>query len=528
MTNKRFIYITMDIIIVLDFGGQYCHLIARRIRDLGTYSEILPYDVDVEVLKAKEPKGIILSGGPSSVYEDNSPQLSQSFYDYVIKENIPVLGICYGHHLLIHQLKGKIEPYEVKEYGKTVIIITQPIGILKGLDNTETVWMSHGDQIEELPNGFKSLAKTETCPIAVYGNEKMKFYGVQFHPEVAHTPKGNIILDNFIEIANAKKEWKLENWIEQTIEDIKEKVGQDNRVILGLSGGVDSSVTAILIYKAIGDRLHSIFVNNGVLRKKEENEVQETFKEKLEFKNFHYVDAEKLFLDKLEGVEDPEEKRKVIGITFIEVFEKKTVELEQSYPDIKFLAQGTIYPDRVESSATSNSSAKIKSHHNLTLPENMMLDVIEPLKDLYKDEVRRIGIKLGLSKELINRHPFPGPGLAIRIIGPITKEKLDILREADEILIQEIKNAGIYDSLWQAFCVFLPIKTVGIMGDHRTYENICAIRAVESTDAMTANFAKLDMDLLERIGTRIINEVNGINRVVYDISNKPPSTIEYE
>ncbi|HEC38251.1 MAG TPA: glutamine-hydrolyzing GMP synthase, partial [bacterium] len=311
MTNKRFIYITMDIIIVLDFGGQYCHLIARRIRDLGTYSEILPYDVDVEVLKAKEPKGIILSGGPSSVYEDNSPQLSQSFYDYVIKENIPVLGICYGHHLLIHQLKGKIEPYEVKEYGKTVIIITQPIGILKGLDNTETVWMSHGDQIEELPNGFKSLAKTETCPIAVYGNEKMKFYGVQFHPEVAHTPKGNIILDNFIEIANAKKEWKLENWIEQTIEDIKEKVGQDNRVILGLSGGVDSSVTAILIYKAIGDRLHSIFVNNGVLRKKEENEVQETFKEKLEFKNFHYVDAEKLFLDKLEGVEDPEEKRKV-------------------------------------------------------------------------------------------------------------------------------------------------------------------------------------------------------------------------
>ncbi|MFX1525193.1 MAG: glutamine-hydrolyzing GMP synthase [Promethearchaeota archaeon] len=519
----------MDTILVLDFGGQYCHLIARRIRDLGVYSEILPYNVNLKRIKALKPKGIILSGGPNSVYENGTPQLAMDFYQYISNEKIPVLGICYGHHLIAHQLNGKVESYTFKEYGQTELNVLEDKGLLEGFDKVETVWMSHGDQVERLPKGFITLANTTTCPIAAYANVESKLFGVQFHPEVVHTPKGKVVLENFInKYVKAKKEWKLENWITKTIEEIKDRIGPDNRVILGLSGGVDSSVTAVLIYKAIGNRLHCIFVNNGVLRKNEVLEVQETFRDKLKFKNLHYVDAEELFLENLKDIEDPEEKRRIIGHTFIEVFEKKTIELEKEYPDIKFLAQGTIYPDRVETSATSEVSAKIKSHHNLTLPDNMLLEIIEPLKDLYKDEVRKIGHSLGLPSEIINRHPFPGPGLAVRIIGPIDKEKLNILRDADEILIEEIRNAGLYERLWQAFCVFLPLKTVGIMGDYRTYEYICAIRAVESLDAMTANFAKLDMDLLERIGTRIINEVKGINRVVYDISNKPPSTIEYE
>lgn len=519
----------MDTIIILDFGGQYCHLIARRIRDLGVYSEILPYNVTLEKIKSINPKGIILSGGPNSVYEEGSPQLPEDFYRYVSVKKIPVLGICYGHNLIAYQRDGKIEPDDYKEYGQSDLNVSIRTGLLEGFNNIETVWMSHGDQIKELPEGFNALASTPTTPYAVFANYEENLFGVQFHPEVGHTPKGKIVLENFVsKYANAKKEWKLENWLSQTIESIKERVGPEKKVILGLSGGVDSSVTAVLMHRAIGDRLHSIFVNNGVLRKNEVVEVQKTFREKLKFKNFHYVDAEDLFLEKLNGVEDPEEKRRVIGHTFIEVFEKKAIELEKEYSNIKFLAQGTIYPDRVESSATSNTSAKIKSHHNLTLPENMLLEIIEPLKDLYKDEVRKIGLNLGLPIEIINRHPFPGPGLAIRIIGSVDKEKLSILRDADEILIEEIRNAGLYESLWQVFCVFLPLKTVGVMGDFRTYENICAIRAVESLDVMTANFAKIDMNLLEKISTRIINEVKGFNRVVYDITNKPPGTIEYE
>ena len=519
----------MDTIIVVDFGGQYAHLITRRIRDLGVYSEILPFDINLERIKKINPKALILSGGPSSVYEENSPQLTKEFLQYTIKNKIPVLGICYGHHLIMHVQGGKIEFEETKEYGKTNLIILEPNLIFNSLDKEEIVWMSHGGQITELAEGFKIYAKTENCPIAAYGSQEKLLFGVQFHPEVSNTPKGNIILENFIyKIAKCKKEWKLEGWIDKTIEKIKKEIGPKNKVILGLSGGVDSSVAAVLIHKAIGDRLHCIFVNNGVLRKNEEIEVQDTFKNKLKFENFHYVDAADIFIERLSGVEDPEEKRRIIGHTFIEVFENKTIELEKVYPDIKYLVQGTIYPDRVETSATSKASVKIKSHHNLTLPDDMKLEIIEPLKDLYKDEVRRIGLKLGVPKEIISRHPFPGPGLAIRIIGPIDKEKLNILRKADEILIKEIKKAGIYENLWQAFCVFLPLKTVGIMGDYRTYEYICSIRVVESLDAMTANFAKLDWDLLEKIGTRIINEVKGINRVVYDISHKPPSTIEYE
>ena len=519
----------MDKIYIIDMGSQYSHLIARRVRELGVYSEIIPHNISIADLMVLSPKALILSGGPSSVYEENSPKLEEGFYEYVETEGIPVLGICYGLHLIIHQLGGIIEPNEKKEYGKTELEILDFDSLFYSLDKKEIVWMSHGDQIIQMPDGFKSLAKTNSCPIAAFGNEKLNIYGVQFHPEVVHTVKGIIILKNFIfHIAGAKKEWKLENWIETNIESIKKEIGPIDRVILGLSGGVDSSVSAALLHKAIGDRLHCIFVNNGGLRKNEEFEVQKQFKEKLNFKNFHYVDAESLFLEKLKDVDDPEEKRRIIGHTFIEVFEKKTIELETKYSSIKYLAQGTIYPDRVETAATSKNAAKIKSHHNLTLPEDMRLKIIEPLKDLYKDEVRKIGKQLGLEVELIDRHPFPGPGLAIRCVGAIDKKKLDILREADSILLEEIRKAGIYNDLWQVFCVLLPIKTVGVMGDFRTYEYICAIRAVESKDVMTASFAKLEWDLLEKIGTRIINEVKSFNRVVYDISNKPPSTIEYE
>ncbi|MFX1417620.1 MAG: glutamine-hydrolyzing GMP synthase [Promethearchaeota archaeon] len=519
----------MDTIIVLDFGGQYTHLITRRIRDLGVYSEILPFDIDLENLKKKKPKAIILSGSPGSVYEQEDPKLKDDFYRYIFKNRIPLLGICYGHHLIMHQLGGKVESKEIKEYGKSNLTILEPDLLFDTLEKEQIVWMSHGDQITELAEGFKVYATTESCPVAAYGNQEKLLYGVQFHPEVSNTPNGNKILENFIfKIAKCKKEWKLEGWITNSIEEIRNEIGPNNKVILGLSGGVDSSVTAALLHEAIGDRVHCIFVNNGVLRKNEEIEVQETFRGKLKFENFHYVDAEDLFLQRLANVEDPEEKRRIIGHTFIEVFENKTIELDQAHPDIKYLAQGTIYPDRVETSATSKLSAKIKSHHNLSLPDNMNLKIIEPLRDLYKDEVRNIGLKLGLPEYILNRHPFPGPGLAVRIIGAIDKEKLTILRNADAILIEEIRNAGIYEQIWQAFCVFLPLKTVGIMGDYRTYEYICSIRIVESIDAMTANFSKLDWNLLERISTRIANEVKGINRVVYDISNKPPSTIEYE
>ena len=435
----------MDNIIVLDFGGQYTHLITRRIRDLGVYSEILPFDIDLEKLKKKNPKGIILSGGPGSVYEKDDPKIKKEFFQYTTEYKIPVLGICYGHHLIMHLLGGKVESKENKEYGKANLIILEPNLLFDSLKQDQIVWMSHGDQITKIAEGFKAYAKTDNCPVAAFGNQEMLLYGVQFHPEVSNTPNGIKILENFIfKIVKCKKEWKLEGWIENSIQELRKEIGSDNRVILGLSGGVDSSVTAVLLHKAIGNRLHCIFVNNGVLRKNEENEVQETFRDKLKFENFHYIDAENLFLKRLAEVDDPEEKRRIIGHTFIEVFETKTIELEKANPDIKYLAQGTIYPDRVETSTTSKVSAKIKSHHNLTLPDNMKLEIIEPIRDLYKDEVRKIGLKLGLPEYIINRHPFPGPGLVVRIIGFIDKNKLNILRNADEILIEEIKKAGIY------------------------------------------------------------------------------------
>ena len=519
----------MDLILVLDFGGQYTHLIARRVRELGVYSEILPYNTPLEKIKKLNPKGIILSGGPSSVYEHDAPYLKQEFYNF-IKGKIPLLGLCYGHHLIGQFFKGKVVAHKEKEFGKTKFILKRNDYIFKNLDPKEIVWMSHGDQVEELPPGFEVFGSTDTCPIAAMGNIKLKIYGFQFHPEVNHTVHGREILHNFvIDICQAQKDWKIDDWIEKAIIKIQKEVGE-KQIILGLSGGVDSSVVALLLKRAVGNRVHPIFVNNGVLRKNEVEQVCDWFQNQLKFENFHYINAENDFLEALKGIDDPEEKRKKIGHTFIKVFEETAEKLGKTYQNIEFLAQGTIYPDRVESQAGQGGkiSSKIKSHHNLTLPENMKLEVIEPLRDLYKDEVRKLGGLLGLPKELIERHPFPGPGLAVRCIGEITKQKLDILRDADAIVVEEIKNAGLYEKIWQAFAVFLPVKSVGVMGDFRTYEYLCAVRIVESIDAMTANFAKLDWDLLEHISTRIINEVKGINRVVYDISNKPPATIEFE
>jgi len=520
----------MDTVIVLDFGSQLSHLIARRIREQGVYSEILPFDTPLSSLQEKHPKGMILSGGPSSVYDIGAPVLPAEFYAFIATHQIPLLGLCYGHQLIAQAYQGKVEAHEEKEYGKTELTVKRRDHIFKNLAEQEIVWMSHGDQVAQLPPGFEVFGTTETCPIAAFGNIQDQIYGFQFHPEVQHTVHGTQILRNFIfEVCHAKPEWKLEDWIKQSIREIQETVG-DAQVLLGLSGGVDSSVVAVLLKQAIGDRVHPIFVNNGVLRKNEVEQVCEWFQEKFKFTNFHYVDAEQEFLTNLKNIADPEEKRKVIGHTFIDVFERTAIQLEKSNPKMAFLAQGTIYPDRVESQAGSGgkTSSKIKSHHNLTLPDNMTLKILEPLRDLYKYEVRKIGEQLGLPKGLIDRHPFPGPGLAVRCIGDITREKLDILRDADAIVIEEIRKAGIYNDVWQAFAVFLPVKSVGVMGDFRTYENLCALRIVESRDAMTANFAKLDWDLLERISTRIINEVAAFNRVVYDISNKPPSTIEFE
>ncbi len=520
----------MDTILVLDFGSQLAHLIARRVRDLGVYSEIRPFHTDLLTIQKMDPKGIIFSGGPSSVYDEGAPQISSEFYSYCEDHHIPILGLCYGHQLIARQYGGKVIPHLEKEYGKTNLQISKTSEIFDGLANEEIVWMSHGDQIENIPSGFFVYASTSTCPVAAMGNPVKKIFSLQFHPEVHHTVHGTKIIANFLfEICKVSTDWKLEDWIDSSILEIQKTVN-NGHVILGLSGGVDSSVVAMLLHKAIGDKVHPIFVNNGVLRNNEVEQVCDWFQNKLKFQNFHYVDAENQFLDALKGVTDPEKKRKIIGHTFIKVFEQSALELEKKHPKIEFLAQGTIYPDRVESQAGSGGkiSSKIKSHHNLALPEDMKLKVLEPLRDLYKDEVRKIGKSIGLPAELIDRHPFPGPGLAIRCIGEVTKENLTILRNADSIVIEEIRKANLYTKLWQAFAVLLPVKSVGVMGDFRTYEKLCALRIVESQDAMTANFAKLDWDLLENISTRIINEVAGINRVVYDISNKPPSTIEFE
>ena len=446
----------------------------------------------------------------------------------ILDLGIPIFGICYGLQLMAKFVGGEVLAGKLKEFGKKILYVKKNGKLLKGLSRKEQVWMSHGDLVTKLPKDFEILASTDSCPIAAFENNSKKLYGIQFHAEVVHTPKGSQILKNFIfDICKAKKYWHMKNLSKKLIKEIKKEVGK-NSVIMGVSGGVDSTVAATLMHKAIGNRLYCVFVDHGLIRKNEAEEVKNFFEKKLKFKHFYFVDASILFLEKLKGVTDPEEKRKIIGHTFIEVFESKVIELEKKHPTIKFLGQGTIYPDRIESAQPTKYASKIKSHHNITLPDKMKLKVIEPLKEFYKDEVRKLGKELKIPAEILNRHPFPGPGLAIRILGEVTEERLKILREADYIFIEELKKSGYYDMTWQAFAALLPVKAVGVMGDARTYEYIISLRAVTSIDAMTADWAKLPNELLEKISTRIINEVRGVNRLVYDISQKPPATIEYE
>ncbi|HLD19043.1 MAG TPA: glutamine-hydrolyzing GMP synthase, partial [Candidatus Nanoarchaeia archaeon] len=441
---------------------------------------------------------------------------------------IPILGICYGEQLIAKYAGGTVLAGKLKEFGKKELVVRKTGRLLKNLSKKEQVWMSHGDLVTELPKDFEILGATDSCPIAAFENENRKLYGIQFHAEVVHTLSGTQILKNFVfDICRAKKDWEIRDLPKKLIREIKKEV-RNNAVIMGVSGGVDSTVAATLLHKAIGNKLFCVFVDHGLIRKNELEEVKEFFEKRLNFRHFFVVDASGIFLEKLKGVTDPEHKRKIIGHTFIEVFETKVLELEKKHKDIKFLGQGTIYPDRIESAEPSKYASKIKSHHNITLPDKMKLKVIEPLKEFYKDEVRKLGKELKINDEILNRHPFPGPGLSIRILGEITEERLKILKEADYIFIQELKNSGYYDKTWQAFAALIPVKTVGVMGDARTYEYVISLRAVTSIDAMTADWAKLPYELLEMISNRIINEVRGVNRVLYDISQKPPSTIEYE
>jgi GMP synthase (glutamine-hydrolysing) len=512
----------MTQILVINFGSQVVHLIARRIRELGVYSEIKPFDISVNEIKRLKPKGIILSGGPASVYEKNSPLLDKKIFSL----GIPVLGICYGLQLIGKEY-GKVLPGKLKEFGKKSLSVKNNGKLLRGLNKKEQIWMSHGDLVASLPKDFEVLGKTDTCKIAAVENDDKKLYGVQFHPEVVHTPKGNQILKNFVfDICKAEKDWFFGSLKNSLVSEIKKNVKNDY-VIMGTSGGVDSTVAAVLIQEAIRDRIYCVFIDHGLIRKNEAVEVKKAFK-KFKFKHFYMADASKLFLERLRKVVDPEQKRKIIAHTFIEVFEKKVLELEKKNPKIKFLGQGTIYPDRIETGKPSKQADRIKSHHNVALPEKMKLKVVEPLREFYKDEVRKLGKELKIPKESISRHPFPGPGLAIRILGEVTKERLEILRNADFIFIEELKKNGYYDKTWQAFAALLPVKAVGVMGDARTYEYIITLRAVTSKDAMTADWARLPYWLLEKISSRIINEVKGVARVLYDVSQKPPATIEYE
>ncbi len=508
-------------ILVIDFGAQYCHLIARRIRQLGVRSEILHWAVPVEEIKKLQPEGIILSGGPRSVYEQGAPTIRRE----VLKMGVPVLGICYGHQLIAH-LTGSRVVGSSKEYGKETMLCDNKSPLFKGLVRTEQVWMSHGDSVTELSEGFRNIGSTPECKIAAYENEEEKLYGVQFHPEVQHTPHGMAILDNFLNICRAERSYTLKNLDSRLVDEAKGILGMEG-VIMAVSGGVDSLVAATILKKATAN-LHLVFVDNGLLRKNEALYVQGMIKE-LGFENFHFADASELFLKRLKGIEEPEQKRKVIGKAFIDVFESKVRELKKKGISISFLGQGTIYPDRIESAQPSKTASVIKTHHNVGgLPEKIRLKLIEPLKDLYKDEVRELGKLLGIKGEFLDRHPFPGPGLAVRVLGEVTAEKLAMLREADAIFIEELRKSGYYNKTWQAFAAILPAKSVGVMGDERTYGYIIALRAVTSQDAMTADWARLPHDILERVASAIVRKVKGVNRVVYDITQKPPATIEYE
>lgn len=506
-------------VLIIDFGSQVTQLIARRIRELGVFCEVKNPDISLAEIKKISPKAIIFSGGPSSVYEKGAPTIDKKIFDL----NTPILGICYGEQLICHLLGGKVGKSFEREFGKAEITPISDSKLFKSVKNKQ-VWMSHGDHISAIPKGFKVIATTPKAPYAAIGDEARKIYGVQFHPEVVHSIEGKKIIENFVvTISGCKSDWSMKNFKKEEIAEVKKIVGK-KRVICGLSGGVDSSVVAALINEAIGKQLTCIFVDHGLLRKGEASEVQELFAKNFKI-NLVYVDASKLFLSKLKGVTDPEKKRKIIGKTFIEVFDKESAKI-----DADFLAQGTLYPDVIESShPNKGASQTIKSHHNVGgLPKKMKLKLLEPVRMLFKDEVRLLGKELGLPHSVVGRHPFPGPGLAIRIISDITPEKIKILQEADFIYIDEIKKAGLYDKIWQAFSVLLPIKTVGVMGDARTYENVLALRAVTSVDGMTADVYNFESEFLCRVTNRIINEVRGINRVVYDFTSKPPGTIEWE
>jgi len=509
-------------ILIIDFGSQFNQLIARRVREFNVYCQVdAPSVATLDYIKELNPEGIILSGGPCSIYDENSPQVDSAIFDL----GVPVLGICYGMQFMVSTLGGEVKRSDKREYGFAELNIKEPCRIFEGIDSPTQCWMSHGDSISKLPQGFVATGTTDNTPFAAAADPSRKFYGLQFHPEVEHSLKGRDMLSNFlIDICGCQQTWTMENVVKSSIEEIKATVG-DKKVILGLSGGVDSTVAAVLIHKAIGRSLTCIFVDNGLMRLKEREKLEESLTDKLDL-NIKFVDASDRFLSALDGVSDPEQKRKLIGNIFIDVFEDEAAKVDGA----EFLGQGTLYPDVIESqSVFGGASEVIKSHHNVGgLPEDMKLKLVEPLKYLFKDEVRALGEEMGIPDDLVWRQPFPGPGLGIRVLGEITKRRLDILREADAIIVEEIKKAGFYKKVWQSFAVLLPIKSVGVMGDQRTYDYTIAMRAVTSKDAMTADWARLPHDLLARISNRVINEVNGVNRMVYDITSKPPGTIEWE
>ena len=507
-------------ILILDFGSQFTQLIARRIRSFGVYTEIHPCTASMDSYAELDPTGIILSGGPDSVYDADAPKCDDRIFSW----GKPILGICYGWQYTVNYFGGGVEKGEKGEYGGTEINITADHSVLSGVDSSTMVWMSHADKVNKLPPGFATLASSNHSPHAVAVNEEKRFLGLQFHPEVRHTKQGEVILKNFIsQFCNDPKDWSLKSFRDEKIDHIRQAVGSSS-VICAVSGGVDSSVTAKLIYEAVPEQLYSIFIDNGLLREGESEYVKEQMNKHLGG-NFHFVDASERFLQKLEGVSDPEKKRKIIGNEFIRVFEEEAAKI----PNAKFLAQGTLYPDVIESTSFRGPSATIKSHHNVGgLPEQMGLDLLEPLRELFKDEVRELGTEIGLPPELLHRHPFPGPGLAIRIPGEVTKKKIALLRAADSILREEIQAAGVYDDIWQALVVLLPVRSVGVMGDFRTYDFPVSIRCVTSHDAMTADWYRMSYDLMAKLSSRIVNEVKGINRVLYDITSKPPGTVEWE
>jgi GMP synthase (glutamine-hydrolysing) len=510
-----------EVVPILDFGSQYAQLIARRVREKGVYSELVRPDIPAAELRAMKPRGIILSGGPSSVYEANAPKCDPAMFDL----GVPVLGICYGMQLAAHVLGGQVKPAASREFGRAKLHIVSTDPLLKGLPDDTAVWMSHGDQIHELPPEFAALATTPTCPFAAARHTSRPFWGVQFHPEVTHTPRGEQVFQNFLyEICKCAGTWTMENFVDQTVRHVREQVG-GGKVICGLSGGVDSSVVAAMLHKAIGEQLVCIFVDNGLLRKNERELVETTFRDHFKI-NLRVHDATQQFLSGLAGITDPQQKRKIIGKEFIDAFKREAADIK----DARFLAQGTLYPDVIESGhGYAGTSANIKLHHNVGgLPAELGFELVEPLRDLFKDEVRKVGEVLGLPENIVWRHPFPGPGLAVRCIGDITSERLRVLRDADEIVLEELTANNLYRKTAQVFAVLLPIGTVGVMGDARTYDSVIAIRAVESQDFMTADWARIPYDVLATMSNRIINEVRGVNRVVYDISSKPPATIEWE